>query len=203
VFFELADLNYEFEDRWAELQEKWRELRATAEKGDEESKPGFTERVQMDVLQLGRWFEGQLIDINRRHTPIQYNPIAYSYFTLDQPMSDSEGVRQYVHFHRHGESLQTTQAKDSQGDIDSWDKIARTEKDFRLLAYGKGPIKPFAEDVVHRQLLQLVICYESERLGPDELAECFDEYCSCEKESHDADALRKMRARFEAELGAS
>jgi hypothetical protein len=95
-----------------------------------------------------------------------------------------------------------TATKDAQGDLDAWDKISRTERDFRVLAFGKGPMAPFQEDVVHRQLLQLVICYERERLTADELAQCFDEYCACGKESHDADALRKMRDRYEAELKA-
>jgi len=131
-----------------------------------------------------------------------YNPIAYSYFTLEPPMTDSEGIREYLHFHRHGESLRVTESKDAQGDIKAWDKIARTEKDFRILAFKKGPITPFQEDVVHRQLLQLVICFESERLTAEELVQCFDKFCACGKENHDADALRKMRDRFEAELGA-
>ena len=147
-------------------------------------------------------YEEKLVDINRRHTPIPYNPIAYSYFTLDPPIPDLEGIREYIHFHRHGESLRATETKDAQGDLDAWDKISRTEKDFRVLAFGKGAIAPFQEDVVHRQLLQLVICYDRERLTADELAQCFDKYCACGRPNHDADALRKMRDRFEAELKA-
>ena len=56
--------------------------------------------------------------------------------------------------------------------------------------------------MVHRQLLELVTCYEHKRLTAEELAQCFDKYCGCEKENHDADALRKMRDRFEVELRA-
>ncbi len=92
--------------------------------------------------------------------------------------------------------------KDAQGDLNAWDKISRTERDFRILAYGKGPIAPFQEDVVHRQLLELVISFESERLTAEELAECFDRYCACRKKAHDMDSLRKMRDRVEAELRA-
>lgn len=207
VFFELAELNREFEKRWAQLKDGWRrELQAAGSAAGPAEiirlQDKIAARVSKDGGQLDQWFEQQLIDINKRYTPMPYNPIAYSYFTLDPPITDSEGLREYLHFHRHGEALRVTESKDAQGDIKAWDKIARTERDFRILAFHKGPITPFQEDVVHRQLLQLVICFESERLTAEELVLCFDEYCACGKENHETDALRKMRDRFEAELRA-
>lgn len=202
MFFELAELNREFEKRWAMLQtESKRELQAAgAQRPDLQKR--ISARFLRETQKLERWFEERLADINRRHTPVPYNPIAYSYFTLDPPISDSEGIREYVHFHRHREPLRVSEMKDAQGDLDAWDKISRTERDVRILAFGKGPIAPFQEDVVHRQLLQIVICYESERLTAEELTQCFDKYCACGKEIHDPDALRKMRDRFEADLRA-
>lgn len=202
VFLEIANLNQQFEKRWAELQKQAkRELEAAGPKVPELQKE-ISARFLGEVGKLDRWFEEHLVDINRRHAPVPYNPIAYNYLTLDPPVSDSEGIREYLHFHRHGEALRVTQTKDAQGDLDAWDKISRTERDTRILAFGKGPIAPFQEDVVHRQLLQIVICYESERLTAEELAQCFDKYCACGKQNHDAGALRKMRDRFEAELQA-
>jgi hypothetical protein len=200
VFFELAEVNRQFEKRWAKLQtESRRELKAAGPKG-----PGLQKEISthfvMETRKLDRWFEDRLVDINRRYTPVPYNPVAYSYLTLDPPTSDSAGIREYLHFHRHGEPLRVTETKDAQGDLNAWDKISRTERDVRILALGEGPIARFQEDVVHRQLLQIVICYETERLIAEELAQCFDKYCACGKENHDADALRKMRDRFEAEL---
>jgi len=159
-------------------------------------------RIVRDRNQLGVWYEEQIIEINRRHKPISYNPLAYSYLTLDPPVSNSRGIREYVHFHRHGEALQITEKKDAQGDIKAWDKIARTERDVRILSFGKGPIKPFQEDMLHRQLLQLVIYFEREQLTAEELAQSFDRYCACGKMNHETDALRKMRNRFEADLKA-
>lgn len=204
VFFELSDLNQKFEKRWAQLQSEGKqELKATGPTASPKVRNEIVARFGKGTAQLERWFEEKLVDINKRYKPIPYNPLAYGYFTLDSPISDSEGLRQYLHFHRHGESLEVTEAKDTQGDIEAWDKIARTERDLRILAYGKGPVTPFQGDAVHRQLLQLVICYESERLTADELAECFDKYCACGKKSHGADSLRKMRDRFEAELKSS
>ena len=204
VFFELADVSKEMEKRWAQLQNECRQgLKFAGPAASPKVRNETISRFRNGTAQLERWFEEKLVDIDKRYKPIPYNPRAYGYFTLDSPISDSEGLRQYLHFHRHGESVEVTEAKDAQGDIEAWDKIARTERDRRILAYGKGPITPFQEEPVHRQLLQLVICYESERLTADELAECFDKYCACGKESHEADNLRKMRIRFEAELRSS
>jgi hypothetical protein len=202
VFFELADVNQQFEKRWAKLQSRaMRELKAAGPNRPELQRE-ISARFFVEVGKLDQWFEQCLADINRRFTPVPYNPIAYSYLTLDPPISDSEGIKEDLHFHRHGEALRVTQRKDAQGNLDAWDKISRTERDVRILAFGKGPITPFQEDVVHRQLLQIVICYEGERMTAEELAQCFDKYCACEKENHDSDALRKMRDRFEAELKA-
>jgi hypothetical protein len=203
VFFELADVNREFERRWATMQAGWKRKRKAAGKANAtDVRNKLAERVAREKSQLEKWYDEKLVDIDRRHTPISYNPIAYNYLSLERPLPDSEGIREYMHFHRHGEALRITETKDAQGDLKAWDKISRTEKDLRILAFGKGPIAPFQEDVVHRQLLQLVICYERERLTADELAQCFDKYCACGKENHDADALRKMRDRYEAELKA-
>ena len=204
VFFEVAELNFQFEKRSAELQQECRqELNAAGPDVSPELHNEIVTKFLKARDQLEIWFEEKLVDINKRYTPVPYDPVAYSYFTLDQPISDSEGLREYLHFHRHGESLEVSEAKDAQGDIEAWDRISRTERDARILAFGKGPIAPFQEDIVQRQLLQLVICYEREKLTAEELAECLDKYCACGKEVHEADSLRKMRARFEAELKAS
>jgi hypothetical protein len=203
VFFELAEVNREFESRWATMQAAWnRKLKVAGKPDATNLRNKLAVRVAKETNQLEKWYEEKLVDINRRHTPISYNPIAYNYFSLDRPLPDSERIREYIHFHRHGESLRATETMDAQGDLDAWDKISRTERDFRILAFGKGPIAPFQEDVVHRQLLQLVISYERERLTADEVAQCFDKYCACGRPNHDEDALRKMRDRYEAELRA-
>jgi hypothetical protein len=204
IFFDVADVNSQFEKRWAQLQTDCRQELSTAGSDvSPEARNEIMARFMKGKAELESWIQEKLIDINSRYTPIPYDPVAYSYFTLDQPISDGEGIRQYLHFHRHGESLQASKTKDAQGDIDAWDRISRTERDSRILAYGKGPIAPFQEDVVHRQLLQSVICYERERLTAEQLAECFDRYCACGKANHDPDSLRKMRDRFEAELRGS
>jgi chromosome segregation and condensation protein ScpB len=63
----------------------------------------------------------------------------------------------------------------------------------------KGPIKPFQREVTHRQLLEMILCFELDPLTAEELAECLDEYCVCGK-THDAGAARKQYARLKKEL---
>jgi hypothetical protein len=201
VFFELAECNKEFEARFAELQEKATQKQTSAEPSSStETKKTIADEYWKGVAALDRWYEERLIDINERHKPLPYNPLAFSYLTLDQPISDQQGIEEYLHFHRHGESLNATEANDAQGDLDAWDKISRTGKDLRRIVFGKGPIKPFQENPIHRQLLQIVIAFETEPLTAEELAACFDLYCACGKDDHDADSLRKMRHRLEADL---
>lgn len=197
VFFELAECNKEFERRFAELL---KERSSTGLTSSPETKKAVEDMYQKGVADLDRWFEERLTDINKRHKATPYNPLAFSYLTLDQPVSDQQGIEEYLHFHRYGESLRVTEANDARGDLDAWDKISRTAKDLRRIIFGKGPIKPFQENPIHRQLLQIVICYEREPLTAEELAECFDLFCACGKVGHDADGLRKMRNRLETEL---
>jgi hypothetical protein len=197
IFFEMAEVNSLFEERWAQLQADCKQGLNAAD--SPEARREVIARFEKGKDELETWFEGKLADINKRYTPISYNPVAYSYFTRDQALSDEEGIRQYLHFHRHGESLRASEAKEAEGDLAAFDRLVRTERDVRVIAYGKGPIAPFQEDTVHRQLLQIVICFERERLTSEELAQCLDDYCACEK-THSADAVRKMRDRFETEL---
>jgi hypothetical protein len=155
------------------------------------------------MAEVDRWMDERLIDIDKRYRPFPSNPLAYSYLTLDPPSSIPQGIFDWLHFQRHGESNQATTMRDAQGDIEAWDKLSRTERDLRIVAFGKGPIDGFKCDLIHRQLLELAIAFENERLTADELAECFNTYCACGKEEHGADTVRKLRARLETELKTS
>ena len=52
---------------------------------------------------------------------------------------------------------------------------------------------------MHRQFLELVLCYEIEPLTADERADCADAFCACGG-IHDPDALKKQLARLKLEL---
>jgi len=201
VFFELAESNKEFEHRLAELLRKAKEGLSSAGLLDApQTRKRAEECFSRGIADLNEWFEERLKDINQRYTPMPYNPLAFRYLTLDTPISDRQGIAEYLHFHRHGEALRVTAVDDEQGDLEAYDKIARTGRELRQVLHGKGPIKPFQENPIHRQLLQILICFEKEALTAEESAECFDRFCGCGKENHDPDGLRKMRNRLEAEL---
>jgi hypothetical protein len=200
VFFELAELNREFETRFEELQRKVKEqLSSLGSNTSPEFRKEIEQRYYTGLADLDRWYVERLVAINQQYTPVPYNPLAFNYLTLDEPISDQQGIGEYIHFHRHGESLPFTAGNESSGDLAAHDKIARTDRDLFQIMHGKGPIKPFQQNLIHRQLLQIVIAFEKEPLTAEELAECFDHFCACGKD-HDADGLRKMRNRFEAEL---
>jgi hypothetical protein len=202
VFIELAKLNGEFEIRFERAQQECK--RGLEILGAET--PGLRDKVLLrfkkKIAELDAWVGGKLLDIDKRYQAFPYNSLAYSYLALDPPVSIAEGIFEWLHFLRHRESIQATPRKDAQGDPKAWDKLSRTEKDLRILAFGKGRFNPVKCNVIHRQLLELVIAFENEHLTADELAECFNKYCACGKQDHGADTLEKLRARLETELKA-
>ena len=201
VFFDLAECNKEFETRFGDLQRKVKQERSSlGPNASPEIRREIEQRFYGGAAELYRWYEERVTEINQRYTPVPGNPLAFSYLTLDQLVSDEQGISEYIHFHRHGEALGLTAGNETSGDLVAHDKIARTERDLFQIIHGKGPIKPFQENLTHRQLLQIVIAFERELLTAEELADCFDHFCACGRKNHDADGLRKMRKRFEAEL---
>jgi hypothetical protein len=204
VFFELADLNQQFEKRWSKIERECRQgLETAAGANAPEIKQQVLEYFWERVRELWRETDEKLVDIDKRYKPFLFNPLAFSYLTLDPPSSDAEGIFEWLHFQRHGEGYWTTAMKDANGEVGAWDRISRTERDFRLAVRGQGSVKPFRFDVVHQQLLELVISFENERLTAEELVECFDSYCGCGRKHHDLSTLRRMRARLEEDLRTS
>jgi hypothetical protein len=201
VFFELADLNQQFEERWSKIERECKQgLETAAGANAPEIKQQVLEYFRERVRELSRETDEKLVDIDKRYKPFSFNPLAFSYLTLDPPSSDAEGIFEWLHFQRHGEGYWTTAMKDANGEIGAWDRISRTEKDFRIAVLGQGPIKPFRFDVEHRQLLELIICFEDQRLTAEELAHCVDCYCACGREHHEVNTLKRLRARLEADL---
>lgn len=130
--------------------------------------------------------------------------MAYSYLEIrpGETPDEADNLFAYIHWSRHHESARATTARDQQGDIDAYRKLARTGEDFRRVTFKKGRIKPFQGDVIHRQLLELILCFENERLTAEELPECLDKYCVCGR-IHDASAAIKQMRRLRKELEAS
>ena len=158
-------------------------------------------RVAARRDKLLEWMEKQVIDTNNRYGSLPESPLCYPYLTdLPKKMPGDEqekvGLVQVLHWERHGESLSDTMEADAKGDINAWRRISRTAEDWRRIEFKKGGIKPFQGNMYHSDLMEIGLSFASgiEELTSEELADCFEVYCPCGK-THDADALKKQRAR--------
>jgi hypothetical protein len=146
-------------------------------------------------------------EIQKRHGPsTAFNKLAYSYFDFsnypDTKEDDLQWLFEYMHCERHGESLRKTSHAIGEGDIPALRRVHRTNEDQLRVFAGKGPIKKYQGDPVHRQFLELVLCFEISPLTEEERADCADDFCACGK-THDPDALDKQHRRLKKGLQAS
>lgn len=201
VFFELAELNRNLEIGLKRIQEEFKKAMRSARpeaKLRESIAAEFIKRAEK--LELG--LDEKLVEINRRYPNLSYNPLAYSYLDLEHKKPGADNLFAYLHWMRHRESLPATVSGDANGDIKAYRKLVRTGEDYRRIAHKKGSLKPFQGDIVHRQFLELMLCYEIKPLTAEERADCADAYCACGG-IHDSDALKKQLARLTLELTAS
>ncbi len=202
VFFELADVNRGLERGLRRIQQEChKKMKDLGDRPDPKLRDAIIAHFRESAEKLESAIDEKLVDINRRYPELSYDPLAYNYFDLESG-DFADNLVPYLHWMRHRESFQATAVSDSQGDLKAWRKIARTGEDYRRIIHKKGPIKPYQGDVVHRQLLELMLCYELKPLTAEERADCADAYCACGK-SHDPDALKKKFARLKRELQAS
>lgn len=199
AFGELATV---YKKGMTELAEMQREtLTALASKPIPQLRAQEAERVTARRNKVLEQMDRQIIAIEARYGSLPKSPLCYPYLT-DRPkkMPDNErlayGLFEMLHWERHGESLRDTTKADAGGDITAWRRISRTAEDWRRIDFNKGEIKPFQGNLYHRDLMEIGLSFASgiEKLTAEELADCFDAYCPCGK-THDADALKKQRAR--------
>jgi len=207
VFLEMAAANREFEEwlrgwlgRWADAQ-KALGPKAPAARYEALLTPLLDER---DAT-LAR-FEARLDRVVERHGDPPPQSGAFAYLTPasgERSLDPEPGpLFRLLHWLRHGKTVESTAAEDSQGNLDAYAALTRTGEDVRRVVFAQGPLAPFKRDEDHRRLFELLSCYESEPLTEYELAECFDEFCPC-GQVHGADALRKQYARLKHDLKAA
>jgi len=199
IFFELAEANREFETRFAKAEADHH--LALKKSVDSKTSAEINRRFHEETNELIEDSQKKLSEINQRYRNIEYNSLAYSYFSAHSVDDQNQGIGEYIHFERHGESLSKTQEDMSHGDVEALKRIQRSQEDYFRAAQKKGPIKAFQGDPIHRQLLELILAFELESLTKEERADCADEYCACGK-SHDPDALDKQCRRLKKQLQA-
>jgi hypothetical protein len=202
-FFEQAAVYRDFEVAFARIQAEYeqglRELGKTATSAEADTLRGLAQKARGELLARSRQrFE----EISSRYGDVEHNRTAYHYLDAppDEPNREAMGFARYLHWLRHRESLAAADHLDREGDLDAFGRITRTAEDFRRIVHQKGGLKPFQGDVQHREMLELIYCFERQPLTGEERAACMDECCPCGKE-HDADALKKQWHRLKKDLG--
>jgi hypothetical protein len=203
-FFELGEINREFETRLADIQrDSDQRMKSLGPKATSELRNEVARLCNSRTNELVAELEEKLVDIQRRHGQLQFNNLAYNYFSyVSGPPDDRQGIFEYMHWGRHGESLKKTADSVGEGDLNALRKLHRTEEDYLRVVAKKGPIKRFQGDAIHQQLLELMLCFEKEPMTEEERADCADDYCAC-GQTHDPDALDKQYRRLKKKLQAS
>ena len=203
IFFEVVELNREFETRFAQAaKDRDNALKKLGKTANADLRDKVRHRFEKDTTDLLADLDRKLSQIQSRHKVIPYNPLAYNYFSTHGGTDESKGIREYIHWERHGESAQRTENEIAHGDVKALRRLHRTEEDHFRAVTKQGPIKPFQGDLVHRELLELILCCETKPMSKEERADCADKFCAC-GEPHDPDALDKQYRRLKKQLEAS
>jgi len=211
AFIEMVDANKGMElELSAILEEAKRAEKALSAHATLEQKSQIAKRVIAKRDELVRRLEKEIVDIDTRYKPLSASTLCFPYMTglgqKDQSAeNESRTFFEWLHWGRHRESLQNATEADEQGDVSAWDRIARTARDWRTIIFKKGAIKPFQGGIYHRDIFEFGLSFASgmEKLTGEELAQFFDFYCPCGKETHDARALQKQLARLVKDLEAA
>jgi hypothetical protein len=115
------------------------------------------------------------------------------------PQEKREQVLDWFFFKRNRTPRWLALEKEKEGEVKAHKQLVRAEDEFWRLANGHGPVTSFKVDQPHTDLLELGMHLGLKLLTAEELADCFEEVCPCGKR-HDADALKKQRARVLKDL---
>lgn len=110
------------------------------------------------------------------------------------PGSLARGLLEWICWKRYRRPLYQLALEDAAGMRESSKKMERLISDGNKLRYGEK-LSGFKIDLDHTGLLEMALPLGLDKLTAEELADCFEEVCPCRK-AHDADALKKQRARL-------
>ena len=205
IFFAVAQLLKTFEIQRRRIQAECDRARAQLPpNATPEEQRAPVARMFEQLKALLDHCDARMLELNEesKKTPFNRVPFSYLHPSADSKAAHADWLTLKLHWDRHGESLEAAHAKDSQADLRAFHRLARTALDYRLLVHGKPGLKPFKSDELHSNLLEWIMTWEIEPLTADERAECFDEYCPCQRrKGHDANALKKQHNRLRMRLG--
>ena len=170
----------------------YRALAVARKMPDREKRAGEVRKVLSSSFQKRRELFSQHPD-NPPGTPWQQVMV-----TGYMPPSPQE-KQDWFFFKRNRTPRWLAQGKEKEGDLKAHKQLVRANDEFWRLINGHGPAPPFKVDQAHTDLLELGLHLGLKVLSAEELADCFDEICTCGR-SHDADALKKQRSRVLKDL---
>jgi len=116
------------------------------------------------------------------------------------PTQEEKQIRvfEWLFFKRFRVPLTIALQKEREGDLKAHKQLVRARDEFWQAQRGLR-LRPFKVDELHSDLIELGFGLRLSKLSAEELADCFNSVCPCGKE-HDADALKKQRARIQKQL---
>ena len=112
------------------------------------------------------------------------------------PSDITIGALETEHWHRNRETLASAVSVAQAGDINAYKRIEKTRELIFRRTHRLGGVPKLKEHPQHAEMFLVGLELGLERLTAEELADCFDEPCDC-GDLHDADALKKQRARLQ------
>jgi hypothetical protein len=155
------------------------------------------------VAELEQKFNRRLDEIQTKYSgpqpPAPNSFAAQTIFRNEEGVPDADGIADWIHFDRHKIPLKNDLERRKNKDWDSASRVLRTETDMERLRCGK-PIRPFKGHLEHQNVFENFWGFGIDKLSPEELADFFNQFCPCNSEGHDPDALKKHRARFKRSI---
>jgi hypothetical protein len=111
-------------------------------------------------------------------------------------MSEGQFTMGWLAFNKFGKSIVELVQGDAAGDEKSSRQLLSVQKAYQDWRYGKLDVNkmPFKFDSHHIQIMQAGLELGFRVLSPAELADCYEEMCTCGK-SHDPENINKLRTR--------
>ena len=165
------------------------------------------EADQMEAQRLTREPPPELAEeADRMHDAIppaerpQHDAYLSIYGIADAPeggtMSEGQFTMGWLAFNKYGKSIVELVQGDAAGDEESSRQLLSVQKAYQDWRYGKLDVNkmPFKFDSHHIQIMQAGLELGFRVLSPAELADCYEEMCTCGK-SHDPENINKLRTR--------
>src|SRR6267142_659721 len=172
------------------------------QKGAFSSRPDGTTRNAQELLaELARTRDGLLKQNPDLRPGSPSNHILAAHKRRLTEQDAAVGALEWLCWRRTTQPLGVLLAEEKEGSLVAHENVQRVRDDYWRAVHGES-VEPFKTNADHGELMEIGLNLGLTTLSDEELATCFDELCSC-GETHDAGALRKLRARVSERLTAA